>query len=583
MATGSTTRLFVAAIDFGTTYSGYAYASVKDLKDDTGKIVTNIWNSGSYMSQKAPTCILLNPDQEFDCFGYDAETKYSQMAGEDEEDYKDWYYFYRFKMSLYNNRTPVKRDMMLEDINGKKMKAIDVFSECIRYLKEHMFQSMVDKIPDIQQTDITYVLTVPAIWDDSAKQFMRKAAVEGGIKNDQLIIALEPEAASIYCQKLPIEKVETDDGRVQLTVGKVGSRYLIADLGGGTADITVHEKMANDKIKEIHCACGGAMGGKSVDDAFLKFLEEIVGKEAMDAFKGESMEDYVELLREFESKKRETGTEKSKVNVSIPVALKTVVKKTKSLKLEDVINQSNFNKTVTFSRNQKLQILQSEFKQFYHSTVTGIVNQISDIVKTLKDGDINTIVMVGGFSDCSLIRSELLANEFTKNRRIIIPEDAGLAVLKGAVLYGYKPETVFARVARKTYGIQTWPMFREGVHPESKKVIVAGVERCKDIFFKYVEKGQEVMTGHRMSQVFQALGSEDDCLECTVYVSDESDPMYVTDESCTMLGVLNIPLGSSSRERKEIEETLIFGETELRVHARDLSTGKVVECNLDLM
>lgn len=582
MATGGTTRLFVAAIDFGTTYSGYAYASVKDLKDDTGKIVINIWNSGSYMSQKAPTCILLNPKQEFDSFGYDAETKYSQMAGED-EDFKDWYYFYRFKMSLYGNKTPFKRDMMLKDINGKEMKAIDVFSKCIGYLKDHMFQSMKDKIPDIQETDITYVLTVPAIWDDSAKQFMRKAAVSGGIHNSQLIIALEPEAASIYCQRLPIEKVETEDGRVQLTVGKVGSRYLIADLGGGTADITVHEKMENGKIKEVHCACGGAMGGKSVDDAFLKFLEDIVSKDAMDAFKGESMEDYVELLREFESKKRETGTDKPKVNVSIPVALKSVVKRTKSANLEDVVNQSDFNKTVKFSRNQKLQILQSEFKQFYHKTVASIVDQISEIVQTLQDGDINTIVMVGGFSECSLIRLELLENEFTKNRRIIIPEDAGLAVLKGAVLYGYRPEIVFARVARKTYGIQTWPMFREGVHPASKKCMVGGVARCKDIFFKYVEKGQEVITGHRMSQVFQALGSEDDCLECTVYVSDENDPMFVTDASCTMLGILSIPLGSSVRERKEIEETLIFGETELRVHARDLSTGNVVECNLDLM
>lgn len=72
--------------------------------------------------------------------------------------------------------------MMLKDINGKEMKAIDVFSKCIGYLKDHMFQSMKDKIPDIQETDITYVLTVPAIWDDSAKQFMRKAAVSVSTK-----------------------------------------------------------------------------------------------------------------------------------------------------------------------------------------------------------------------------------------------------------------------------------------------------------------------------------------------------------------------------------------------------------------
>jgi hypothetical protein len=34
------------------------------------------------------------------------------------------------------------------------------------------------------------------------------------------------------------------------------------------------------------------------------------------------------------------------------------------------------------------------------------------------------------------------------NKRIIIPEEAGLSVLKGAVLFGHKPDYIASRVMR---------------------------------------------------------------------------------------------------------------------------------------
>ena len=75
------------------------------------------------------------------------------------------------------------------------MSAMKVFSESIRYLKEHMISecngehNITDSqklrhhdngeknLPEVQEGDIFWVLTVPAIWDDTAKQFMREAAI----------------------------------------------------------------------------------------------------------------------------------------------------------------------------------------------------------------------------------------------------------------------------------------------------------------------------------------------------------------------------------------------------------------------
>jgi hypothetical protein len=60
---------------------------------------------------------------------------------------------------------------------GKSMQALTVFSLAIRYLKEHCLAKIqaVGK-GMIRDEDSYFVLTVPAIWDDRAKQFMREAA-----------------------------------------------------------------------------------------------------------------------------------------------------------------------------------------------------------------------------------------------------------------------------------------------------------------------------------------------------------------------------------------------------------------------
>lgn len=59
------------------------------------------------------------------------------------------------------------------------MKAIQVFSAAICYLKDHLLKTLQKSFhtdSNISNTDIHGVLTVPAIWEMRAKQFMRDAA-----------------------------------------------------------------------------------------------------------------------------------------------------------------------------------------------------------------------------------------------------------------------------------------------------------------------------------------------------------------------------------------------------------------------
>jgi hypothetical protein len=97
-------KIIVAAIDFGTTFSGYAYSLRHDFERDPLHITVNQgWNSGSIISLKAPTTVLLKPDKTFHSFGYEAEKKYADLA--ENENHENWYYFRQFKMRL--NRTRV--------------------------------------------------------------------------------------------------------------------------------------------------------------------------------------------------------------------------------------------------------------------------------------------------------------------------------------------------------------------------------------------------------------------------------------------------------------------------------------------
>ena len=67
--------------------------------------------------------------------------------------------------------------MAITDITGKKsMKAVDVFAFCIEYIKESIFGRAKEQIAELEEEDVHWVVTVPAIWDEAARQFMIDAA-----------------------------------------------------------------------------------------------------------------------------------------------------------------------------------------------------------------------------------------------------------------------------------------------------------------------------------------------------------------------------------------------------------------------
>lgn len=90
----------VVAIDFGTTFSGYAFAFTRD----PGSVhMMRRWEGGDpgVTNQKTPTTLLLKPDGSFHSFGFGARDFYHDL---ETEDAKKWMYFEKFKMSLHSDK-----------------------------------------------------------------------------------------------------------------------------------------------------------------------------------------------------------------------------------------------------------------------------------------------------------------------------------------------------------------------------------------------------------------------------------------------------------------------------------------------
>ncbi|WAQ94596.1 HS12B-like protein [Mya arenaria] len=161
-----------------------------------------------------------------------------------------------------------------------------------------------------------------------------------GIKEKKLTVALEPEAASLFCRHLPVERSgnETSLGKL-----KAGQRYLVLDAGGGTIDITVHEVLQSMDVKELFKASGGAWGGTKVDEAFKGFINDIAGFDAMGDLKRKHLDDFIDLFRRFENKKRSISPDKdSKTVIPLPLSLCSLIENRQGRALCDIIKNTSY-------------------------------------------------------------------------------------------------------------------------------------------------------------------------------------------------------------------------------------------------
>lgn len=92
--------LFVAAIDFGTTFTGYASMSRNVFLSEKKMVEGKEWHIDRWTRNKAPTSILFNESQLFHSFGYEAESFYHDHFGSKNPNMDKWYFFQNVKSNI---------------------------------------------------------------------------------------------------------------------------------------------------------------------------------------------------------------------------------------------------------------------------------------------------------------------------------------------------------------------------------------------------------------------------------------------------------------------------------------------------
>ena len=86
--------------------------------------------------------------------------------------------------------------------------------------QNHVFEAV------LRRTQREYVITVPAVWKEKARDLTAKCAVDAGMgSEDDLHIVSEPEAAAMYA----ISKFR----EINAGVLKEGDTFVLCDAGGG--------------------------------------------------------------------------------------------------------------------------------------------------------------------------------------------------------------------------------------------------------------------------------------------------------------------------------------------------------------
>ena len=165
---------------------------------------------------------------------------------------------------------------------------------------------------------------------------------------------------------------------------------------------------------------------------------------------------------------------------------------------------------------------------------------------------------------------------------MIVPDDASIAVMQGAVIFGKKPYKITQRVLRKTYGADCCRDFIEGVHPEKNKFVVNGKEICSDVFNCFVKENEIVKLGQRIKSVYRPLHPHERQIVYSFYAADDPNALLITEKGVKRIGRVAVQSPNTWKGMdRQLEVSMYFGGTEITATARDISSGNTAQTTLD--
>lgn len=638
------------AIDFGTTFSGYAYAFSAHTSE--GDIYKNtdwtklVGQRNPYV--KTPTQLLYNGDK-FETWGYKSKPRLASLR--EENSANTYHFFEKFKTKIFHitkkdkdgssykvdgTGNPLQVDEngqpYIEE-NGIKFLIVDLISDYLREIRLVALQDVKNHTgsSEFDETKIRWCLTIPAIWDDAAKQLMEQAAQKAGILKDgdwdagRFMFALEPEAAAVYCLYVADKELGIIEDR---------STMMLVDCGGGTVDLTVHEIIREGRekgLREIVPGSGAAdgHGAKDVDKNFLNYLSRILGGSLIDKFESQYPEAYLHMMDDWETFKYGFDpSDYERGSFRIPVELHGLLQKHSPNVLDELAKNQNGNNFSLWVTKQTMA------EEIFGPVVDKIIERIEDVFKRIG-GKCDYLYLAGGFATSRFLQ-HCIREAFSKKvkKKIIIPGEPGKSIMMGAASFARNPEVIRARRARLSYGVavstispEVYALASEFLSNElpseikeslaeignsvGKNPLLSLAKQKQDEFGEdelidmlkahidlnterdslelngrfdsFIKVGDSLLKNHEVSRIFSVDSAYQQEADILIFASQKEDILFVDEPGVELIGHLNLRMPSTTGGlNRGIEVKMQFGDTKIMIYAKDHTEGSDSEVKAEI-
>ncbi|KAI9707855.1 MAG: hypothetical protein M1820_004461 [Bogoriella megaspora] len=592
----------IVGVDFGTTYSGVA-AVYSATPEDIDIIKT--WPGGNGItSDKVPTEIaydLPNDTLTSPPISPDPTSKGANGTTTPKPGTIRWGFQFKpesprlrcIKLFLDRNQklphfvSPLDTAAQLRRYDRTVMDAV---SDYLTQIYTHTMDTLTRRYGEtfVASTKIEFVLTVPAVWSDAAKNATLHAAERAGMgsRHDLRLIS-EPEAAAVYTLKA-----------IQPSYLSVGDNFIVCDAGGGTVDLIAYRitQLSPLRVEESAVGTGGLCGSAFLNYRFEDHVRERVGAERFTWMREKKPKTWMMGLKYFEEfVKRNFSTEPGamgEVNVPFPGLPDD----------EEAGLDSGF---LVMTPEQ----VQDIFEPVIKEVVELVEGQVEGIRK--KGGAVKGIVLVGGFGQSNYLYQRLKAHfnsgppppyterpthaaaaaadaQAHKTVEVMQPLYAWTAVVRGAVLRGLEGSMVVSRRSRWHYGTSYATVFDEAKHSVTDRYWSPLWERwmVSDRMQFHIAKGTPISPDQPISFHYtrnfrpnQSLVVEDDLIAC----ADDVPPDAYTPgliNVCTLTTDLNA-VPKSLFTRLTTTKGVEFDNLDFTLDMRIESAGLVFELKVD--
>lgn len=429
----------------------------------------------------------------------------------------------------------VSREYLSSQLRKTGKTAIQATADYLVKLKEHVLEQVEQRFEAIfTNTNIEFILTVPAVWSDAAKDATLKAAELAGLSREHnLSMVTEPEAAALYALKT-VAGVSAHEGDV----------YIVCDAGGGTVDLISYEIKSTSPlyIEEAVAGNGDVCGSGLLNIRFIDHVKAKMGGARFEKFVEENKAAWSTCLKHFEDRtKRDFDPWKSE-HKTYPIPLIGAPDDPSAGTRKDYLVLST-------------QDLKDIFAPLVKTILKLVDGQYSAIVE--KEKNPKGLILVGGFGSSKHLYQTLKVSsaDVDPDFKVIRPLHAWSAVAIGAVIHRLEgDQMVRSRIARSHYGILQRVKFDPDKHPASCREFdpTDEVEYATDQIQWYVVKGQEMPAGSPIIMDFHLTVKDPTLHEesLPVIISDEDEAPQMFSQSRRTRYLCTIPADLESLPRK---------------------------------